>query len=176
MRHRGGASGVVFVMVAEQKRVKLAPFKPILQRAGRMRSSRVHKDAAHIPRGYLVTGGGEAAENELGRAAMVFDRQIHPTILPSSARTSHQPRSNLEADDPFGGGIDLIRKDAIRRRPVQHSGDHRSRQLCVLDGDQVSAGCDEVDRTISRGDRVNRDGAPQVVGRDDAVEVKLTPK
>jgi hypothetical protein len=70
-------------MMAKQERVKPAPLEPRLQRACRVRSSCVHKDAAHIPGGYLVTGGGEAAENELGRAAMVLDRQIHATILPS---------------------------------------------------------------------------------------------
>jgi hypothetical protein len=77
------AATVVLVMMAEQQRIEPPPFEPRFQRARRVSSSRVHKEAAHVPRCDLVAQRGEAAEGELDSAAMVVDNQVHPIILPS---------------------------------------------------------------------------------------------
>jgi hypothetical protein len=82
-RNCSRATTVVLVMMAQQQRIEPPPFEPRLQRARGVSSSRVHKDAAHVPRGDLVARGGEAAEDELDSIAMVVDNQVHPIILRS---------------------------------------------------------------------------------------------
>jgi hypothetical protein len=82
-RYCSRAAGVVLVMMAKKQPIEPPPFKPRLERARRVCSSRVHEQTAHAPGRHLVAGGREAAEDELDSAAMVVDQQVHAIILPT---------------------------------------------------------------------------------------------
>jgi hypothetical protein len=110
-RYCSRAATVVLVMMAKQQRIEPPPFEPRLQRARGVSSSRVHKNAAHVPRCDLVARGGEAAEEELDSATMVVDNQVHAIILRS-----------LTVQVPVPHGVNVGTHDGQLSVALQRSG------------------------------------------------------